>query len=276
MDKFITALTHFSAYELKVLLNEIHEDSEESLKGFFQSIKSLPEESYSVVYKKLDETFQTSWLEKQFGETVLPDENSLKEIMIKMNAFIDKIPAKIAEMEKNTSMAKQQTLEFREVMKAGWKLSVKTDQAAGIVIPPLQKTVEEGQEVISLPEFDESILKNNNIFNCIKNRISRRKYTEEKLTLNELAFLLWSTQGVQERLFDGKMTKRTVPSGGSRHPFETYLVVNHVEGLKEGIYRYQVLENELVYLFDVDNRKNVVGEAAFGQKFVGECAVTFI
>ena len=114
------------------------------------------------------------------------------------------------------------------------------------------------------------------LYDCIQNRRSRRKFTDEKITLNELSFLLWSTQGVQRKLQEGRVTIRTVPSGGARHPFETYLAIFNVEGLEQGIYRYLPLEHALTFLFNQDDLKDMLIDAASGQNFAGETGVTFI
>ena len=47
------------------------------------------------------------------------------------------------------------------------------------------------------------------------------------LSLAELSYLLWCTQGVKETKGQAA-TLRTVPSAGARHAFETYLLVNNV------------------------------------------------
>jgi SagB-type dehydrogenase family enzyme len=39
-----------------------------------------------------------------------------------------------------------------------------------------------------------------------------------------------------------------VPSAGSRHPFETYLLVSRVADLEPGLYRYLALEHKLCLL----------------------------
>ncbi len=68
---------------------------------------------------------------------------------------------------------------------------------------------------------------------------------------------------------------RTAPSAGARHPFETYLVVNRVEGLAPGLYRYLGLEHQLLCLQKGDYAERV-GTACNGQAFVGRGAVVFI
>ena len=65
------------------------------------------------------------------------------------------------------------------------------------------------------------------------------------------------------------------PSGGARHPFETYLLVNRVEGIDPGLYRYLPLEHK-VYLVDADTElAERVNEACYGQ-YVKDSAVVFI
>ena len=57
------------------------------------------------------------------------------------------------------------------------------------------------------------------------------QYTDESLTIQELAYLLWATQGVRKVTMGGKGSLRTVPSSGGRNPFETYLAINRVRGV---------------------------------------------
>jgi SagB-type dehydrogenase family enzyme len=182
------------------------------------------------------------------------------------------------EMEENTLRIKEHVLQHREVMKAEFNHfeSSFTDQLVGIEVPTAQKHVENGAEVINLPEVDSGVISETDIYSCLSNRKSRRKYNDEPITINELSFLLWATQGVKRKSPDNRYSTRTVPSGGSRQPFETYLAVHDVKGLKPGIYRYQPFEHQLVFLFEVDDLKEKVSKAAHDQKFAGNCAVTFI
>jgi SagB-type dehydrogenase family enzyme len=166
---------------------------------------------------------------------------------------------------------------LRDNMKSG--LSVETawvsDQMKGLAMPPAQKAIDPGSELIPLPKPDPSVLKKPNILACIADRKSRRKYSMENLTLGELSYLLWATQGVRKVLPSGRHY-RTVPSAGARHSFETYLVIQRVEGLKSGIYRYLPFDHQLVYLFTAENLPEKLTTLASDQPFVGNSAVCFI
>ncbi|MBI3945406.1 MAG: SagB/ThcOx family dehydrogenase, partial [Armatimonadetes bacterium] len=111
-----------------------------------------------------------------------------------------------------------------------------------------------------------------------RRRRSRRRFTPEPLTLEELSFLLWATQGVREAhpRDGGTITFRTVPSGGARHPFETYILVNRVTGVKPGLHRYLPLDHRLYLVRTGEDLPRRVGEACLEQEFVGQGAVVFI
>jgi SagB-type dehydrogenase family enzyme len=153
----------------------------------------------------------------------------------------------------------------------------KSDQELKLPQPPLQKPYDvTTAKVIALPEVNENILKKTNILDILKDRKSNRAYTSENLTLDELSFLLWATQGVKSVRGENYATMRPVPSAGARHPFETYIAVNRVEGLEKGVYRYLALTHELLFLEKDENLEEQLSELTLGQKFVGKSAVTFI
>jgi SagB-type dehydrogenase family enzyme len=150
-----------------------------------------------------------------------------------------------------------------------------SDQMKGLAMPPWQKAVDPDCELIALPKPDPAILKKPALQECIADRKSRRKYSAANLTLAELGYLLWATQGVRKALPGGRHY-RTVPSGGSRHSFETYLVIQHVEGLKAGVYRYLPFDHKLAFLFPEENLPEKMTVLASNQPFVGNSAVCFI
>lgn len=154
---------------------------------------------------------------------------------------------------------------------------VETDQAKGLPRPPVQKPYPEGAVLLDLVPPDKIALGRMSVWEAICNRTSRRKYTDDPLSLEELSFLLWATQGVRKLALDGLMTLRTVPSGGARHPFETYLLINRVSRVEPGLYRYLAVEHKLLPMSSGDDGlPERIGEISNDQSFVGAGAVVFI
>ena len=110
---------------------------------------------------------------------------------------------------------------------------------------------------------------------AIEQRRSVRDYSSASLGLDELSYLLWCTQGVQE-VTGGSLTMRTVPSAGARHALETFLCVNNVTGLGPGLYRFLALDHALVEEDREPGFADKLVEACLGQEFVKSCAVTFV
>ncbi len=151
-----------------------------------------------------------------------------------------------------------------------------TDQNKGIEVPPIEKPVKEGATRIDLPEREMwTGIPEKNLTDAINNRKSRRVYKKETLSLDELAYLLWCTQGVRGNASYGSAF-RTVPSAGCRHAFETYLSVLDIDGLEPGIYRYLPMSHQLVFEFTVDMLAEKMVIASLGQPYPGKAPVTFI
>jgi SagB-type dehydrogenase family enzyme len=150
-----------------------------------------------------------------------------------------------------------------------------TSQSRGMAPPPVQKPVPDGASLFALPKLTEWDVPSCDLADAIARRESRRRFLPAALTLDELAFLLWSTQGVRARLHETAVL-RTVPSAGCRHPFETYLAVQRIGTLPAGVYRYLPLDHALVLEKAADNLRERLTAATRGQRFAGEAAVTFI
>jgi len=171
-------------------------------------------------------------------------------------------------------MLEQNGYEFVEETKYP-KIS-ESDQGHDKPQPPYEIPLEEGQPLIDLPEPGSIDLGTYDLRKAIEIRRSLRRYTEESLSLEELSYLLWLTQGVKKVDEKRHVTWRTVPSAGCRHPFETYLSVNRVDGLENGLYRFAALDHKLVALDINDTFNDKLTEACMGQRQVRTSAVTFI
>lgn len=150
-----------------------------------------------------------------------------------------------------------------------------TPQSRRVVPPPVQKPVLDEAALVPLPRKEEWHIPFCDLSDAIALRESRRNFLSTSLTLDELAFLLWSTQGVRSQLHEAAVL-RTVPSAGCRHPFETYLAVMRIETLFPGIYRYLPLNHALVLEKVCADLMERLTPATRGQRFAGEAAVTFI
>ena len=177
-------------------------------------------------------------------------------------------------MDKN--MIQTEIKNRREIMKADESEEITSDQSLGLPQPPLTKE-KTSALVFSLPKDFEGVLKVNDFLNLLNTRTSKRKYSNEVITLKELSFLLWATQGIKSVVGNKrKATLRTVPSAGARHPFETYLFINQVEGLEAGLYHYLPLEHELELLSKDLDQTDKVTDAFAGQEFFGSAPVSFV
>lgn len=150
----------------------------------------------------------------------------------------------------------------------------KTDQHKGVAAPPIEKPPLPDAKKFVLTEPIALDIGDVSLKAAIASRQSRRKFTGEALTIDELSFLLWSTQGVRQ--WQNKNALRTVPSAGNRHALETYLAVFNVEGLEVGIYRYLPSQHQLVLESAPDHLQEKTIRAALNQQFAGTSAVTFI
>jgi len=153
---------------------------------------------------------------------------------------------------------------FREGM-------AKSDQSQGVTPPAFGKAIK--GEVIMLPSFEG--ITNTTYAELLDSRRSVREYTSKPMSQAELAFMLWSVNGIQ-RIRNDVATFRPVPSGGARHPFETYITVKNVEGLEPGLYHYLPAENigekkvTIEHLGNIENYDDTITEMVAGQAWAAE------
>ena len=163
--------------------------------------------------------------------------------------------------------------EFME--KTRYEHMEQSDQNKGLPQPPLELDYDKEKAVIDLPAPSAIRAGTYDLRKAIESRRSVRDYAAKPLTLEELSWLLWCTQGVKE-VAGRSATLRTVPSAGARHALETYLLVNRVEGVKPGLYRFLATRHKLVEVNLEKGLADRAADACLRQNMVKTSAVTFI
>ncbi len=152
-----------------------------------------------------------------------------------------------------------------------------SDQGKGLPIPPISPTPDPEKwriplaspKTLSFPPLD--------IRDSIEKRRSHRSYSDNPLSIEELSWLLWATQGIQRTSGEGNTLKvySTVPSAGGRHPLDVWLVLSRVAGVSPGLYSY-LPEEHAIQEEDVSRDfAEDIAEVCGKQFFISKGAVSF-
>ena len=165
----------------------------------------------------------------------------------------------------------------RSLRSEGWEEwpTAETDQKKKLPPLPVEKPYPAGARLFDLVGPESLALGAMPLAEAIRRRRSHRQYGPDPLTLAELSFLLWATQGLTRVVDDSMRSQRTVPSGGGRHAFETYLLVNRVEGLPPALYRYLPVEHKLCLEQEGPGLVEAVYEG-LRRQYVKDSAVVFL
>jgi len=149
-----------------------------------------------------------------------------------------------------------------------------SDQSKGVAAPPFGKPIT--GEVFTLPSFEG--ITNVTYETLLDTRRSVRSYSKTPMTQAQLAFMLWSVNGIQH-IRNDVATFRPVPSGGARHPFETYITVNNVDGLPAGLYHYLPAESigekvvKIQRIADIPDYENTITEMVVDQAWAAKAPI---
>lgn len=138
--------------------------------------------------------------------------------------------------------------------------------------PPPFKSHESAIGIVPLPRPDLS--RRSDLWEALRRRRSRRRYNESVLlSIQDLALLCWATQGITAE--HGDTLLRTAPSAGALYPVETYLLINGVESLEQGVYHFRPDQFDLEFLRQGDLAADFT-RAALNQQMVHHSQVTFL
>ena len=110
------------------------------------------------------------------------------------------------------------------------------------------------------------------LWEILSKRRSERDFLTQPVSAHQVSQLLWAAQGITAEQFGYKF--RTVPSAGALYPVETYLVINDVEEIPQGVYHYNVLEHSLEQVKEGDYRVQIA-RAALDQRIGYDANLVF-
>ena len=114
-------------------------------------------------------------------------------------------------------------------------------------------------------------------FATLKRRRTTREFSGESISLKQFSRIVnstWGRESYYETKAFGRLLHKASPSAGARHPIETYVIVNSVEGLERGLYHYSVMDDSLELLKGGDFRERCV-EYCAGQDWVKQASAVF-
>ncbi len=129
---------------------------------------------------------------------------------------------------------------------------------------PNNKTNYEAK-IIKLP--DPKYDSETSVEEALLGRRSVRRYSGEPITFFEVSQLLWAAQGITDKA----RGFRTTPSAGALYPLEVYIVAGNINGLQDGVYKYEVQEHKLRRITEGDKRDELC-DAALRQSSVKDAA----
>ncbi|WP_018675107.1 SagB family peptide dehydrogenase [Riemerella columbina] len=115
----------------------------------------------------------------------------------------------------------------------------------------------------------------------LKRKTTRNFDINKKMSFEDLSVLLKYTFGIQgtRSLYESDIVsvKKTSPSGGGMHATEVYLLILRVEGIKQGLYHYNVQEDSLHLIkpYSIEEAIEKANLFTVGQEYCTNASVLF-
>ncbi len=130
----------------------------------------------------------------------------------------------------------------------------------------------------SYPRFETIYLQKtgtDEIQRLVHSRCSVRKFSRKMTSFQDMSYILYSSCGLIHTDGDFNHARRPYPSAGARYPLELYPLVLNMQGLKRGLYHYNVRDNLLELILEKDLSSWVL-KAFGGQDWLLTASVIFI
>lgn len=159
---------------------------------------------------------------------------------------------------------------FENIIDSTNKLAITNETKPDIYLSYKEKEIIK----LPLPTLETKIKNQTLIDNLLKRETIRSFKNEVPVSKDDFSNIIYLTHGEVASTIDydgSKIMFKTSPSGGARNSIETFIVINNVEGIKQGLYHYNVENHALELLKSGDFRKKTI--TLFGnQEFIGDTA----
>lgn len=109
----------------------------------------------------------------------------------------------------------------------------------------------------------------------VRKRKSARQFKSSPISFEELQYLLLFSSGIINSYDNVDDSRRPYPSAGARYPLEVYPIVLNCTGLEKGLYHYNVKENCLELLQQVNLEKELLIGTG-GEEWLKDVGVVFV
>lgn len=153
--------------------------------------------------------------------------------------------------------------ELRKAIRPEWKdlYTMKTARSLKESEPEKIKHLENTKLIDLMQSFPR--IHQKSLTDTLKNRRSLRQYKDQPLTFEECSYVLWETARIDHS--DNGRNFKTLPTAGATNSTETYVFINKVEGINQGLYLYHQDLHQLALLDDQNDIKSKVNSALIKQ-----------
>lgn len=150
----------------------------------------------------------------------------------------------------------------RKALKPRWMdlRKEKTDRDLQLPKPEMFKHTD-GEQIELDKEFPN--IRQKTLTEVIASRRSLRQYRNVNMTREEVSYLLWETSRVD--FYKTAAVFRTIPTGGATNAMETYVYLQNIDGLDNGLYHYIQDQHTLVLLDQGGDLKERVNQSLWTQ-----------
>ena len=128
--------------------------------------------------------------------------------------------------------------------------------------------IKKKKKVTNLPE--PNLQSNFSLEQALKQRRSRRDFSDNPISLNQLSQVLWAAYGItKEPIY------KTAPSAGAIYPMTIYVSTCKVKNMENGFYRY-IPETHSLKLIDDNNYKKIIYKLGYRQNCLKNPAFTIL